>query len=277
MNKISYVLGVLIAFSHVSAVQATAALVDAGRENKIILAIKANDFERVRQLVEGGEDVNQFDPKPDNRCLHSALIYTACCHADSTTAIIAHYLTTQGADVNAFGFPLACAVRHKDQQLAYWLLVAYANPNLRPDRSFDELPIFIAVENDDLGMVMLLVSFGADLTVRNAEGKTPLQIAIKENKLNIMFALQMADTQNQVSAPSFASELTRLFLATRMGKLSCLAANLFGEICVDPKMQAMTFAEIMLPKTYLSMQKLLRENQELKASKLTENSRPGRG
>lgn len=94
------------------------------------------------------------------------------------------YLLKAGAWVNAPSkneqrvAPLHSAVASGYIDIAYRLLEAGADPNLRQQGDFT--PLHAAAQNGQIEMIRLLLNYGADLQVRNKAGKTALDLAAEK-------------------------------------------------------------------------------------------------
>lgn len=82
--------------------------------------------------------------------------------------------------------PLSCALASNSVEVVEALLGMGADPNNGFDLNFfytNDTPLCHAIENNDEKIVELLVRFGADVNKHGVEGMTPLQFALKMNKL----------------------------------------------------------------------------------------------
>ena len=97
-------------------------------------------------------------------------------------------LVKGGADLNGytkeiwFGCPLTFAMNKKKYDCMKVLLEEGANPNYIGDENETFSPALIkATKADDLDAIKLLIDFGADIKLKDTNGHTPLQIALKQH------------------------------------------------------------------------------------------------
>jgi ankyrin repeat protein len=77
------------------------------------------------------------------------------------------------------GTPLFMAIFAKKSELVQFLLEHGANPN---HKCGEDTPLIVAVEHGSLDDVKNLIAFGADLTPKDSEGRTALDIATSMNR-----------------------------------------------------------------------------------------------
>lgn len=78
---------------------------------------------------------------------------------------------------------------------AFKCLLAAPGINLNQEDKEEVIPILLAAYNSRLEMIKLLVAHGADATIKNAEGKTALDMATLNKKQEVVQYL------NEISAP----------------------------------------------------------------------------
>ena len=132
----TFALAALLALPPGAAAQSSASLADAA---DLIGAARADDADRVRQLIDSGADVNRLQ-------------------GDGATAL--HW-----------------AVHRNNLATARLLLDAGADPNAAND--LDATPLWLAAENGSARMAELLLDAGADPNRTLAMGETPLMIAAR--------------------------------------------------------------------------------------------------
>ena len=106
--------------------------------------------------------------------------------------------------------PLMTAIEKNFIECALSLLLAGSNPNLQQEKTL-LTPLHVAVANDKPVMVKLLLAFNADPTILNADGKTPLDLAVESKEKNarsIFTFLDVAKTHQAKTRDYFASHST---------------------------------------------------------------------
>ena len=132
-------------------------------------------------------------------------------------ATVEQLLAEQGADVNALGPyetpALHWVVRIENTDLARKLLEAGANPDLRTGLGLSALSV--AIGNNDLAMVQLLLAFKADIEQRDRAGETPLMQAARTGSAEIVRALLVHDATVDSVEPHYGQ--TALMIGVRSG------------------------------------------------------------
>jgi cytochrome c len=123
-------------------------------------AVKSGDVERVKVLIEQGEDVNQR-ARPFGTPLHQAAI--------SGNAEMAELLLAKGADVNfndpLLGTPLRVAAGKGDEAVTAVLIAGGAD--LAAGNAAGLTPLHAAAEGGHVAVVELLIENGADVNARS--------------------------------------------------------------------------------------------------------------
>lgn len=131
------------------------------------MALMNSDTETARLLIDAGANINA---RAKNR--HSMLY----CAFDYDNIEIARYLVEKGASINTklrFGGTLLCnAIEEKNREFAELLINAGADVNKIGDHKY---PVMIAAEQNDVGMLKLLLEKGARLDIEALFGGTVLK------------------------------------------------------------------------------------------------------
>ena len=136
-------------------------------QGDLIDAVRYNHLERARLLLlEQGADKDMFDSIGDT-LLHLAA--SGGC-LDIVRLLVEHGATIDIPSTERIGSytPLSCAVFHGQLDICRYLLEQGADRD-KPDR-YGATPLHDAARGDDLEIVMLLMSYGADLNARNGDG-----------------------------------------------------------------------------------------------------------
>ena len=178
----------------------------------LLVAVKNNDYTKVKELLEDGVDPNFIDTD-DNSLLHYAaynsykkivdllLKYGADPNIKNRNNItplwyasgmhhpdVVRLLLDSGADPNIKSFintsPLSVAFEKNDVDTVKILLDYGADPN---EHTHQLDPILcVASKNNDLDMVRLLLDAGANTDVKTMFGKTPLQLASRKEIIDLL-------------------------------------------------------------------------------------------
>lgn len=102
---------------------------------------------------------------------------------------VARLLIAAGADVNVKNreTPLHIAVIKNWKEMAELLISAGADVNSREDE-MQSTPLHFAAEDGSRELVELLISKGADINAKDKNGKTPLKLALENNR-NVVIVL----------------------------------------------------------------------------------------
>lgn len=111
--------------------------------------------------------------------------------SDDKGKILAKILLDLGADVNAIeseagGTPLSLAAARCRNEVVELLIKQGANINSQSDIIFGDTPLHIAVKNNQIENIKLLLAAGADTKISNFNQQTPLDIAYAENKQDVI-------------------------------------------------------------------------------------------
>lgn len=150
---------------------------DDEKESDLGRAILTGDLQELKNLIEGGVDVDTKDSQGTTPLIEASSL---------RREDIVRYLLSKNANVNARNF-LGRSALHVAYYLSFrsppttiveLLLSAGADVNIRDENG--DTPLFYALRTD---VEQLLVA-GADPNVQNNEGNTPLHIATKYNFRN---------------------------------------------------------------------------------------------
>jgi len=148
-------------------------------------AIKNNDIDKTRKLLEYGADKNLYNLKLSVEIgnleiiklliKHDADVHTLLCIAiEKDKYDIISFLIKQSIDLNKkckFGYPLVHAVHRENIHIVELLLKNNANPNF-----FNSLTLACMKQN--LKMLKLLIEHKADVDFIGSNGNTPLYFAV---------------------------------------------------------------------------------------------------
>ena len=141
----------------------------------LITAVRTNNLQRVRLLVEQGADKDQVD---SDGC--TPLLCASCFgHLE-----LAQYLVEQGATLdkaNAIGWtPLITAVVNERLDVARYLLEQGADRDKANNNG--DTPLHMAALGGYLEIAVLLMSYGADLNARNIDGRLPIEMKYRNTE-----------------------------------------------------------------------------------------------
>jgi len=187
------------------------------RNSPLIQAVKSNDIELVRLLIENGADVT-VDYVGDSN--HSLL------HASEWGfSAIVQMLVTAGANVNDGGInktsPLILAAQHRHVKCVQILVEAGADLNAKDPN--DSTALMIAAERGCEECVQILVEAGADLNAKDTDEFTALMIAVQQGYKNCASILVEAGADLHAK-DSYG--WTALALATEDGELEMVSSFL---------------------------------------------------
>eukprot|EP01124_Arcella_intermedia_P031653 TRINITY_DN7205_c0_g1_i1.p1 TRINITY_DN7205_c0_g1~~TRINITY_DN7205_c0_g1_i1.p1 ORF type:complete len:425 (+),score=96.34 TRINITY_DN7205_c0_g1_i1:65-1339(+) len=180
----------------------------------LMLSIREGaDFKLTRWLVEQGADVTVVTPT-------GTALHNACEYGDLP---IIEFLLKHGGDklftaADARGFtPLTVAAYHRrDDVVKYLVQIWKADVNFKADVN----PLFMAVQNDAIQTVSLLLSLGADPNVCQEEKQAyPLHLAASNNFLDVVELL--INAKGEVDCKGHIG-YTPLFMAASEGYTECV-------------------------------------------------------
>ncbi|MFZ2160781.1 MAG: adenylate/guanylate cyclase domain-containing protein [Sideroxyarcus sp.] len=97
-------------------------------------------------------------------------------------------------------------------------------------RQNGDIPLFLAIEKGYADLVLLLLSHGASLKVRNKEGKTPIEFALLNNEIRIAEIIRYASKQN------LAVQSRTVFPVSKKSKMVILFADICGSTALYDKL-----------------------------------------
>ncbi len=150
----------------------------------LFIAVQKNHKPVVKYLLSKGARIDEKSEEYGRTAL-----YIACVESLD----IVKMLVDAGADVNLksnMGIaPLFVAVRSKHILIAKYLLSKGARINEKNGKN-GETALYQACFGGSLDIVKVLIDAGADVTITNAQGKTPLDVAIENNHQEIVHYLE---------------------------------------------------------------------------------------
>uniref|UniRef100_A0A8B9EZD9 Ankyrin repeat domain-containing protein 1 n=1 Tax=Amazona collaria TaxID=241587 RepID=A0A8B9EZD9_9PSIT len=136
-------------------------------------ACSEGHLEVVKKLVEAGAQLEQKD------MLESTALHWACRGGNLD---VLKFLLDKGINRNArdklLSTPLHVAVRTGRYDCGEHLIACEADLNAR-DRRWINTPMHDAVRLNRYKMMRLLILYGADLTIKNCQGKTPMDLVLQ--------------------------------------------------------------------------------------------------
>ncbi|XQJ27244.1 ankyrin/TPR repeat protein [Leishmania guyanensis] len=208
----------------------------------LIMAVKGRQLECIRILVNGGADVNKESDSGSTAAHYAASMgYLDCLHllvelgaktmyTDSEAGTLLHWachsgdLNCIGAVIYEFNVPINAVDKHGGTALFTALFMkkvdaveflvehgATVNIAIAEDGS---TPLHIAVEHANSECVRLLCSYGADVSAKNVEGKTPLDLAKVANNTNAVKELektQVLPEKRAEAAARFKNQGNKVF------------------------------------------------------------------
>jgi ankyrin repeat protein len=147
----------------------TASVVPEKIRKEFIEAVKKDDVEKVRKLIESGKiGLNQALDDVKNVPLHYSAYYGAL--------KVTQFLVEKGADVNIKDVggvtPLSMAAYGNHTAVARFLVKNGADVNIRDEDG--GTPLLNAAYNNNFELVKFLVEHGADVNIKTVDGQTPL-------------------------------------------------------------------------------------------------------
>lgn len=111
------------------------------------------------------------------------------------------------------------AIMNGDFAALHQLLISDVEVNFSQD---GQIPIFLAIEKGNADMVLLLLIHGAKLRIKNQNGLTPIDVALRLKFARIAKILHYADTQNM------AIQNRAVYSAQQTRKMAVLFADICG-------------------------------------------------
>ena len=174
-------------------------------KSEILEAIKKNDSEKIKLLIEGGEDINTDNEfgitlvhwasingsisildlmykNNKNLDIHSkngsrwTPLMSAAYNGQIETV---RFLIDHGADINSQDMfnrtPLIYSLESKNSEIAQYLVKMGADVELKDE--LGQTPLQLAVVNGEIGLVNLIIEKGADINSENSFGVTALYLS----------------------------------------------------------------------------------------------------
>lgn len=144
-------------------------------------AVESADLDRVIGLVENGSDVNEHGGPSEFTPLHIAISL-------ENSSDIFNFLLHHGANISAQSkwgaTPLHLAIEWKRTEKLKKLLTAKANPNAKDTGGNTTLHYVVTYgpPSKQKNLAELLLKAGADATIKNNEGKLPVEMAVESWK-----------------------------------------------------------------------------------------------
>ncbi len=153
---------------------------------RLSAAARRGDIHGMEAVLAQGYSVDISDGETENNPLLSA---ARAGRLDSVNFLLAH-----GADVNHqdYYFDQTALLLTDVPEVAQTLLAHGANPNTtsKLDR---RTPLFNWAATGDQKVVLLLLQYGANPTVKNSDGKTPAEVATASGHAGVAKALRAAE------------------------------------------------------------------------------------
>lgn len=160
-------------------------------------------------LIKHGANIQDASKGANSYPLYSAVI--------NNRADVAEVLISHGADVNhnskSMGTPLSVAVRNNRKEIVKLLIDKGADINIKLSHGD---PILMGASLD---IAQILINNGADINVKNSEGKTPLSIAIDNNNVDMVRLLLNHGAKINEITDRYTGR-TEFFSAMRVGSIS---------------------------------------------------------
>ncbi|OUM68856.1 hypothetical protein PIROE2DRAFT_27061, partial [Piromyces sp. E2] len=145
----------------------------------LIFAIKKNNPEFVKLLIENGADINEFSYNGNTPLLQAI-------NNDNTEII--HLLIDNGVNLNQCNnegkLPLEIAKEKNNEKEAINLIQNGANVNYEHKNGLT--PLLYAIHKNNLKMIDLLISYGAKVDLINKNGMTPVNFALSQGNIAII-------------------------------------------------------------------------------------------
>ncbi len=155
------------------------------------LAARTRDLDLLKTLVDSAQDVNA--PQTGEESLDSAIVEAAV----TADAPAVRLLLERGAKGKSLDQALVVAAVHGSTEIVRMLVAKGADPNAQLENDlFPQRPLIAAAYSDSLNadVVRFLLEHGADPTVKDARGKTPLDYARERGRTRVVGLLSGAET-----------------------------------------------------------------------------------
>ena len=119
------------------------------------------------------------------------------------------------------------AIRNGDFASLHQALISGVEINFRQN---GDIPLFLAIEEGYADLVLLLLSHGASLRIKNKEGKTPIEFASLKEDLRVAEIVRYAAKQN------LAIQNRAVFPSSRKGRMVILFADICGSTALYDKL-----------------------------------------
>jgi len=173
--------------------------------SKLLNAAGANDFQKVKELVSKGADVNSKDEQ------WFTPLHNACGDFRPNIALI-KFLIDKGADIKADskynGTPLHWACYTGNLDVVKLLTEKGGNINLQDSyRGNTPLHDAAGAPEVNLKLVKYLISLGADVEIKNKHGKTPFEAAKNIRVKQILSSESVGDAKTFHKKSAIADEI----------------------------------------------------------------------
>lgn len=197
-------------------------LLNYDENSPLVMAVKGNQHEAIRLLVKSGADINKASSTGATAIHYAASMGFVDCmrllaslgaattFEPSVAGSLLHWACHSG-DVNTvgtvlydFAIPIDTADKHggsalltalfmKKSEVVQFLLEQGAKANIVIPED-GTTPLHIAVEHGDTECVKILCECGADVTVKNNAGESPMELAKRLNKEYALRAMNRSQT-----------------------------------------------------------------------------------
>ena len=157
-------------------------------DTPIMRAVKMGREQMVRAFLREGADGGLSNKDGETPMMVAIKHF----HTDAVAELIKYRPEEVHQPLLSGELPLHLAAGYYSTLLAGILLDAGADPNARDDKNKDT-PLHVAVAKNQRAMVEFLLTRGADYSITNAQGITPLQLAEKTGNKSIVEILQEAE------------------------------------------------------------------------------------
>jgi len=219
----------------------------------IFEAVKLGNFEKVKEFIDGGGDVNEVDNPKKMTPLHYAAV---CGYTD-----IANLLVGAGAKIDASsrhnGTPLHCALRAGHEETAVYLIDngADVNKTFSSGNHDSKSCIHLAVEAGSRRLLLMMLDSGMDVDTRDHWLNTPLHYAAnKGNKEIVELLVKKGADVNAVRATVHPeTSFTPLDIASKDGNreivdiLQSHGAKLFKDFTEEERKEKLKIHENFKP------------------------------